>query len=189
MPPMPPMPAAGMPMPPPTGPGPRPVPPPAPEPMPAAGPTAQDVEAEAAKADQARVEAMVAAAPTPTSPYKVATIEDVLDAINTLAKKAALDMVLEWDPPAGAKEWPNPLPPEVWLPLAALTETIRQDPAFAKHAFEMDAITDDGALRKVGLQLDRAAGDKKFVDALRAPQPEAVVPETSPETPPPPMPA
>jgi hypothetical protein len=156
-------------------------------PPPAAGPTREDVEATAGQAEQAQVDAIMAAAPQPSAPYQVGTINDVIDGILTLAKKSGVDLPIEWEPPSGAKEWPNPLPPEVWLPLVALADVAQQDPAFSKHAFEPSAITDDASLRKAGLQVDRMATDTKFVDALRPPQPGAPPPSANPEMPPTPQ--
>ena len=119
---------------------------------------------------QKQVEAIAASAPVPPNPYKVSEIESVVEEMNGFVK--AVDPAtpeVMWEPPQGEKQWGQPLPPEVYVPLVVIAEAIRSV-GIEKHVYDPATMASDGDLKKVGGILRRASKDKKLLAALKPPE-------------------
>ena len=114
-------------------------------------------------------------APAPEKPFAVKALETLVKQFNdTIDKLSGGDL-----PPvevdfAGVegKKWPDPLPPQIFVPLVAINEAlsvIEDGKYHDKYGFDPMEITSDVEVRKATAQLKRMAGDKKLAEALMAP--------------------
>ena len=145
-----------------------------------------DAEADEAAARQGM---LAAAAPKPTKPFAVKAVQNLISQFNdTLDALGGGDLPdVAWEPPpdAGAK-WNEPLPPEIFAPLLALSEALKmvEDGKFdKKYGYAPTEIVDDTQVRKVTAQLKRMAKDKGLAEAMQAP---VEGPEEAPSPVPPP---
>tara|TARA_R110001583_G_scaffold58271_2_gene173892 strand:- start:617 stop:1249 length:633 start_codon:yes stop_codon:yes gene_type:complete len=134
--------------------------------------------------------AVAEAAPVPEKPYTVKVIEGLVKVFNkTLSKLAGGDIpeiVVDFEGAEKGK-WPNQLPPEIFLPLVAISEAVKVigGGEYAdKYGFDPMEIDSDTQVRKAAAQITRMGKDKKFIDAFDAP-PEAAPVEEGQEMPPP----
>ena len=153
---------------PPAGPGAAPMP--GPGPMgPPPGPMPGGPEDEA----MARVADLASQAPQPKKPYSVKALQTLIgqmnDTIDELGGGDLPDLEVDF---GGEKRWDQPLPPDLFVPLVALSEAVKlvAGGEFAeKYAFDPLEIVDDVQVRKATAQLRRMAKDKKLVEAMQAP--------------------
>lgn len=152
-------------------------------PPPGGPPTPDDAMALQDENANAKVEALMQGRPTPDKPYSVAAVKTLADQASAAVDKiAGAEIPLpEWEPESGAggklvdpetKE-PMPLPGEVYLPVAVLSEAIRAvdtDGDFEKYLFDPAELTDDGQLKLAASKLKMASGDKALATALMGPQ-------------------
>tara|TARA_R100001082_G_scaffold28821_1_gene14481 strand:+ start:15557 stop:16222 length:666 start_codon:yes stop_codon:yes gene_type:complete len=139
-----------------------------------------------------RADAIAASAPEPSKPYTVRAIQTLVDQFNdTIDALGGEDLPeVEFMSPEGEKRWEQPLPPSVFVPLVALTESLKLiggGEYHEKYGFDPMELTDDTALRKASGQLGRMAKDKDLSDMMQQPiggaEQDAEMPE---EMPPPP---
>jgi len=181
----PPTPAGGPGAPPPGGPG---------APPPGAEPTPEELAALEAENASMRGDIMAEAAPQPEKPYSVKAIDTLIGDFNdTLEALAGTELPdVEWQTPEGAgAKWPNPLPPEIFVPLVALTEALKvvgDGSFYEKHGFEPMELTSDAELRKASASMRKMAKDSDLAEAMQAPMGAAGpgAPPESEEMPPPP---
>lgn len=138
-----------------------------------------------------RAESIAASAPPPSKPYTVRAIQTLVDQFNdTIDALGGEDLPeVEFMSPEGEKRWEQPLPPAVFVPLVALTESLKligTGEYYEKYGFDPVELTDDTALRKASGQLGRMAKDKDLSDMMQQPINGAVGEEGSPEEMPPP---
>ena len=116
---------------------------------------------------------MAQSAPVPDKPFSVNAVKTLLKELNK-----ALDTFSGQDMPDLSPEMPSkgaklegPLPPEVFLTLVAISETIKMlgDDIADKYGFVPEEILSDADLRKVTATLKKMAKDKKVVEAMQAP--------------------
>jgi hypothetical protein len=128
-------------------------------------------------------------APAPEKPYSVETIKGLITQFNeTLDALGGQDFPdITWDPPhEGASKWDAPLPPEIYVPLVAMKETLAAvaEGEFAKkYEIKCEEAVNDTEVRKITGTLARMAKDKKLAEAMMAPLP------AQPGAEPPPTPA
>jgi len=141
-----------------------------------------------------RGDIMAEAAPQPEKPYSVKAIDTLIGDFNdTLEALAGTELPdVEWQTPEGAgAKWPNPLPPEIFVPLVALTEALKvvgDGSFYEKHGFEPRELTSDAELRKASASMRKMAKDSDLAQAMQAPMGAAGpgAPPESEEMPPPP---
>jgi len=148
--------------------------------------------------EQARMEqlqAVAESAPQPSEPYSTKTLTQVTSELNRLAEKAEVGVQIEWAPPEGESKWNQPLPPDLWMPIVAVTvlanEGLPEKPdAFKKLQFDPESLTNDRELTKAAGKIRQMSGDKKFVELLKPQTPEVMPPqgEVDSGAPMPPMP-
>jgi hypothetical protein len=131
----------------------------------------EDLQAQEAAARQG---AIGAAAPPPSKPFSTQAIKGLIDEFNkTLDKLGGEDLPdVEWEPPTKESKWPNPLPQEIFAPMVALTEALKQigGGAFAtKYDLDPMALVDDTTVRKATAVLRKLAGDKDLAKAMQEP--------------------
>ena len=139
------------------------------------GPSPDDL----AGADAARMQEQLAAIDADAPPPKEAVpIADVMDLKSALGK--FLEVVnkalggemgmasIEWEPPKGEKTWSAPLPPPMWRPLLAILALTKQvgDGKWADKAPDPYGILDKTTMQHATVQIEKLAGDKKFIDAI-----------------------
>ena len=149
--------------------------PPAPGPEGGALPSADDVMSLEGEEAAMRVEQVAAMAPQPSKPYSKKAIETLAkefnEAVEALGGGELPDVEPNLDAEKGAK-WNQPLPPDIFVPLYALSEALKMipDPEVGdKYAFDPLQLTDDPALRKLSGQLSKMSGDKNLVESMSAP--------------------
>jgi len=178
---MPPPPGGGQ-MPPPPGGGQMP-PPPGGEVSP------DDVMGAAQDKAAAQAQAIAASAPEPEGgSYKIKDIKMVVTAFNGVVDaigKGFTDMMevegpppiphMEWDgtgqPQDRAGSWEGQLPPEVYVPVAAIFEGVKELEGGKFKSLYMDptTLTSGGALTKASGMMNRIAKNKKLIAAMIAP--------------------
>lgn len=158
--------------------------------------TPESVAAAEGQADQEGLATIAATAPQPEEPYKLDTIQTVVDELNKLVEKVTEAKLpdenkLKWMPPEGSgRTWDQPLPAEVYVPIALLAQAAASDPKFEKHAIDLPGLKTNGALAKTAGMIRRMGSDKAFLVALRPPAPPPQMEMEAPmDGPPPPMPA
>ena len=158
----PPMPPGGADMPPPPG----------ADQAPMAGPDAA----------QDQMEAMASQAPAPEGEgFSVKVIKQAAEELNQFAEEAMGEgTVPEIMFDAEGSKWPNPLPPNIFVPMLAISELASQMGA-DKHKFDPLEIKNDGALRKAGAQIRKMRNDSDFMEQITAePDAEAEMEEAPP---------
>lgn len=143
-----------------------------------AGP--EDVAAEYEAAEEKRLRALDATAPTPEgSGIKIEVLNRIVDGINKVlaalsAEAEKADAPIEvpqdiaWEAPEGMRRWQEPIEPAIFRPLVALSTLAGAIPEGAKHAFDPTSLVNDGAGTKIAGRLTGMAGDSKFIGALVA---------------------
>ena len=113
-------------------------------------------------------------APAPEKPYSVKAIGTLLDEFNSTIDAFAGDDIpdLEWSAPEGGKNWDQPLPQEVYVPLVALDESLKMIAAgefYDKYGMDPQGLTSDPELRKATANLKKMGKDKKLIEAMQEP--------------------
>ena len=152
-----------------------------------------EAEASIDEEGMARMEAVAAAAPTPEKPYSIKVIEKLVDELNTFAEKAFGEGAvpeIEFDS-GGEQKWSQPLPPPVFVPLAAVSDLASG--INEKYSFEVSEIVSDAELRAASGKVRQMHSDKEFMetatavpedeapDVMDVEEPEAIPGEMSPE--------
>ena len=134
--------------------------------------------------------AVAEAAPVPEKPYSVKVIENLVKVFNVTLGKLSdgeiPEIVLELEG-AEKNKWDKQLPPEIFLPLVAISEAVKVigGGEYAdKYGFDPMELDSDTQLRKAAAQLTRMGKDKKFIAAFAEPPPEEAA-EPGAEMPPP----
>ena len=111
-------------------------------------------------------------APIPEKPFSVSAVNTLLKELNkTLDAFAGQDMPdLAPDMPCSGAKLEGPLPPEVFLTLMAISESLKMmGSGFEKYFFNPEDILSDADLRKTTATLKKMGKDKKLVEAMQAP--------------------
>jgi len=120
-----------------------------------------------------RLEQIAASAPPPEKPFSVKTIETVVSEFNAAMSKLSGGEIPEIEVDLSAAKngkWDAPLPPELFLPLVAISEALGMigGGEYAdKYGFDPFDVTTDTDLRKVAAQFKRMAKDKKLIADLQ----------------------
>ena len=145
----------------------------------------QVMEAEGQEAGM-RVEQIAAMAPQPEKPYSKKAVEKLTkefnEAVESLGGGALPEIVVNLDSEKGAK-WNLPLPPELFVPLYALSEALNMLPApelSEKYAYDAVSLVDDPALRKMSGQLSKMSKDKKLIEVMSQPMGQEPAGDTLP---------
>jgi len=134
--------------------------------------------------------AIAESAPVPSKPYSIKVIDNLVDQFNdTLSKLGGGDIPEIAVDLSGAEKnrWDQQLPPELFLPLVAISEATKVIGAGefeGKYYFDPMELDSDTQLRKATAQLKRMGSDKKFIAAFEEPPGEMEAPEEA-EMPPP----
>lgn len=151
-----------------------------PEAPPAAGAEASpDALAESTmQQQQAQIDAVVAATPAPEEAYDPKLLAQLADAMNIFVEAIAGEEAagtmprVEWAAPEGTKRLDAPLPRELWVPMFVISAAIAQAGFAEKHGYDPLTATKNAAVRGIAGKIERAAKDKKLVEALRGAPPE-----------------
>ena len=113
-------------------------------------------------------------APAPEKPFSVRAIGTLLDEFNNTIDAFAGDDIpdLEWSAPEGGKNWDQPLPQEVYVPLVALDESLKMiggGEFYDKYGMDLQGLTSDPELRKATANLKKMSKDKKLIEAMQEP--------------------
>ncbi len=116
-------------------------------------------------------------APQPNTPYKGATLEKLRDAVNAFAANfeglEPVEFVFEpRDGVGGATDWNEPMPPELFSALMAISEAMtaaNMDGAFEQYMFDPMSLIDEKTLKGAIASINAAAADKALIEALGAP--------------------
>ena len=113
-------------------------------------------------------------APAPEKPFSVKAIGTMLDEFNNTIDAFAGDDIpdLEWSAPDGGKNWDQPLPQEVFVPLVALDESLKMIGGggfYDKYGMDLQGLTSDPELRKATANLKKMGKDKKLIEAMQEP--------------------
>lgn len=119
--------------------------------------------------------AMEGMAPAPNTPYAKRTLELLRDALNAINVQFEGAPPIEWEYVAtperagSAMGTPDPLPPELFLPLMAVTDAIKavNEGDFDDYVLDPMEAVDDKSLRHLVNVLNVAAKDKALIEALR----------------------
>ena len=140
-------------------------------PMNGAAPGSREEAMRAIEEEQAaRMQAVASSAPQPKEELEVKLIEKLVVELNSLASKALGDAEvpeITFDP-GGMKKISTPLPPNVFVPLVAVSEMAAQL-QFEKYTFDPQELDSNASLRKVAALLRQMHGDKDFMEAVTAP--------------------
>jgi phosphate uptake regulator len=151
--------------------GPAPMPQNGAAPMNGAAPASREEAMRAIEEEQAaRMQAVASSAPQPKEELEVKLIEKLVSELNTLASKALGDAEvpeITFDP-GGMKKITTPLPPNVFVPLVAVSEMAAQL-QFEKYTFDPKELDSNASLRKIAAILRQMHGDKDFMEAVTAP--------------------
>ena len=134
--------------------------------------------------------AIAESAPVPSKPYSIKVIDNLVGQFNdTLGKLGGGDIPeVEVDLSGAEKNrWDQQLPPELFLPLVAISEATKvvgEGEFESKYYFDPMELDSDTQLRKATAQLKRMGSDKKFIAAFEEPPGEMEAPEEA-EMPPP----
>tara|TARA_R100001163_G_scaffold60563_1_gene49946 strand:- start:773 stop:1405 length:633 start_codon:yes stop_codon:yes gene_type:complete len=132
------------------------------------------------------------AAPMPEKPYSVNAVKTLIKELNkTLDKLAGQDIPdIEAELPSKGAKLEGSLPPELYMTLIAIAETLRMigEDFVDKYGFSPEELMTDADLRKVTATLKKMSKDKKLIEAMQAPAPgaEGMEPEMAEEQPSPP---
>lgn len=144
--------------------------------MPEAGaePTPDDIAAMEQEAQGLQQDVTAQAAPMPEKPFSVKAIGTMLDEFNnTIDAFAGEDIPdLEWAGAEGEKNWDQPLPQEVFVPLVALDESLKMvgnGEFYDKYGMDPQGLTSDPELRKATANLKKMGKDKKLIAAMQEP--------------------
>jgi len=162
----PPGPAAGPPpMPGPGGPPPGPGPGPGAPPGAGPPPSPDDVMDARQQGIEQKVQAAAESVPTPTSPYKVTTINMLVKALNKLSDKVTGQDVpdIEFEAPKGESNWAAPLPLNVYVPMAVVAIVAGDIEGGERHAFDPTQVVDDASLKEAAGHIGGMLKDKKFM--------------------------
>ena len=120
-----------------------------------------------------RVSEIAAQAPEPSKPYTVKALQTLLkqfnDTVDTLSGGDLPEIEVDF---GEEKKWDQPIPPDLFVPLVALSEALKMvaDGEFAeKYDFDPLGMDSDVGVRKTTAQLVRIGKDKKLVEAMQAP--------------------
>ena len=120
-----------------------------------------------------RVSEIAAQAPEPTKPYTVKSLETLLKQFNETVDTLSGGDLPEIEVDFGEeKKWDQPIPPDLFVPLVALSEALKmvEEGKFAeKYDFDPLGMDSDVGVRKTTAQLVRISKDKKLVEAMQAP--------------------
>ena len=136
----------------------------APPPAPAEG-AAPDVDADMMQLAQS--------APAPTKPFSLKALEGLLKQFNaTLSKISVVEMPpIEVDFSAAEKnKFDQPLPPDLFLPLLAVSELVKMvggGEFESKYSFDIFTVLTDTDIRKLTAILKMMAKDKKFIEGVK----------------------
>tara|TARA_R110002110_G_scaffold110581_4_gene275658 strand:+ start:1965 stop:2594 length:630 start_codon:yes stop_codon:yes gene_type:complete len=132
---------------------------------------------------------VAAQAPMPEKPFTIKALETLVKQFNDTVDKlsgGALPQVEVDFSGVDGKKWPDPLPPQIFVPLIAINEALKviEDGKFHdKYGFDPLEVVTDVGVRKATAQLKRMAGDKKLAKALMEPTEESVEAASAPPSP------
>ena len=130
------------------------------------------------------------AAPMPEKPYSVNAVKTLMKELNkALDKLSGQDIPdIEAELPSKGAKLEGPLPPEIYLTLVAIAESLRMigEDFVNKYGFEPESLLTDADLRKVTASLKKMSKDKKLIEAMQAPVGGEAAPEMQEEQPSPP---
>lgn len=116
---------------------------------------------------------MAQSAPVPDKPFSVNAVKTLVKELNNALNKFSGQEIPDIDPelPSKGAKLEGALPPEIYLTLVAISETIKilGDELSKKYGFVPEEILSDADLRKVTATLKKMAKDKKVVEAMQAP--------------------
>ena len=116
---------------------------------------------------------MAQAAPMPEKPFSVSAVKTLLKELNkALDAFSGQDIPdLEIEMPSKGAKLEGPLPPELYITLLAIAESLKllDEDIANKYAFSPEEILTDADLRKVTATLKKMAKDKKVLEAMQAP--------------------
>ena len=126
-----------------------------------------------ADAERAKYEAIASSAPKPKKPYTAVAVNSLIDQFNeTIDELGGQDLPNVEVDLGGQDRWPEPLPAQIFVPLAALFQAVEQvdNGKFAgKYTMSMEELVDDTGLRMAAGELKRMARDAALAKAMQAP--------------------
>ena len=140
----------------------------------AGAPSPDDIGALEQEEAMMQQEMLAQTAPEPEKPFTVKAIGTLIDEFNSTLDAFAGDDIpdLSWAAPEGESKWDAPLPPEIYVPLIALNESLKMVEGgefFDKYGMEPDTITSDPEIRKATANLKKMGKDKKLIEAMQEP--------------------
>jgi len=112
-------------------------------------------------------------APMPEKPFSVSAVKTLLKELNkALDSFSGQDIPdLEIEMPSKGAKLEGPLPPELYITLMAIAESLKllDENIAKKYAFNPEEILTDADLRKVTATLKKMAKDKKVLEAMQGP--------------------
>ena len=112
-------------------------------------------------------------APMPEKPFSVSAVKTLLKELNkALDSFSGQDIPdLEIEMPSKGAKLEGPLPPELYITLMAIAESLKllDEDIAKKYAFNPEEILTDADLRKVTATLKKMAKDKKVLEAMQGP--------------------
>ena len=116
---------------------------------------------------------MAQSAPTPTKPFSVSAVKTLLKELNkALDSFSGQDMPdLELGMEMSGSKLDGPLPPEIFLTLMAISESLKMmgEDFASKYSFNPEEVLTDADLRKVTAMLKKMSKDKKLIEAMQMP--------------------
>jgi len=113
-------------------------------------------------------------APMPEKPFSVKAIGTLIDEFNSTIDAFAGEDIpdLVWEDPEGGKNWDQPLPSDIYVPLVALDESLKMvggGEFYDKYGMDLQGLTSDPELRKATANLKKMGKDKKLIEAMQEP--------------------
>ena len=113
-------------------------------------------------------------APAPEKPFSVKAIGTLIDEFNSTIDAFAGEEIpdLEWESTQEGKNWDQPLPPDIFIPLSALDESLKMvggGEFYDKYGIDLQILTSDPELRKATANLKKMGKDKKLIEAMQEP--------------------
>jgi hypothetical protein len=110
-------------------------------------------------------------APQPEKPYPIAALKtlgkEVAKAYDELSDgqvpEEMTDALSKWEPPGGEKSWPQPLPPDLFIPTFLLFDTAQK--LGSDHKLEPEKLATVGGLRMVTADVKKLGKDKALKEA------------------------
>jgi len=141
----------------------------------AGGPGSPDAVMAADRQVGAQKRAMLAStAPQPSKPFSTKAIQTLIKQFNDTVEAFSGGVLpdVTWEPMEKGAKWNNPLPEEIYAPLAAMrqaVDVVGGGEFKGAYQFQPTEITDDMGVRKATAEMMKMSKDKKLIAAMRAP--------------------